>query len=328
MGPVSMFLAFVMSLILSLLLISRYSPLKVLDTPNERSLHETPTPRTGGVAIILAVFIGWGFESFLYGVPETMGWIAASALLVAGISFVDDLRELSALIRIVVHAVAAVVLIAGGLIMFEGWMGVLLTWFAIVWMLNLYNFMDGMDGFAGGMTLFGFSFLAFAGWLQGENEYAMFTSMVAAAALGFLCVNFPPAKIFMGDVGSATLGLIASGFSLWGINDGIFAWWFPVLVFSPFVVDATVTLIRRGLNRERIWEAHRSHYYQRLVQMGWGHKKTVLAEYLVMVLAGASALIALTLNEPLLVTIILAVWTLVYLLLAIWVHRYEPKEAV
>ncbi len=316
-------LAFGVSLLFCLLLLSRFSPLKILDAPNERSLHEVPTPRTGGVAIMLAILIAWALQSWLYGMPEAMVWIAASAMLVAGISFVDDLRELSPLVRIIVHALAAIVLIVGGMVMFDGVIGIVFTWFAIVWMLNLYNFMDGMDGFAGGMTLFGFGFLACAGWLTGANAYAIFAMLVAAAALGFLCVNFPPAKIFMGDVGSASLGLISAGFSLWGIRDGLFDWWFPLLVFSPFVVDATVTLIQRMLNRERIWEAHRSHYYQRLVQLGWGHKKTILTEYLLMLLAGCSALVTQQINSPVVAGVVLAGWSCIYLVIAILVQRFE-----
>ncbi len=125
----------------------------------------------------------------------------------------------------------------------------------------------------------------------------------------------------MGDVGSAMLGLLAAAFSLWGISDGIFSWWFPVLVFSPFVVDATVTLIRRILNRERIWEAHRSHYYQQLVQSGWGHKKTVLAEYTMMICCGVSGLLAQLCNEPALTAAVLLAWAVVYGAVAVWVHR-------
>jgi len=319
-------ISFGLALMLCLLLQSpRYSPLKMLDAPNERSLHEVPTPHTGGVGIMLAIFITWGLQGLLYGLPEVIGWIAISALLVVGVSFVDDLRELSALPRIVVHALAAVVLLVGGLVVFEGWFGVLFTWFAIVWMLNLYNFMDGMDGFAGGMTLLGFSFLACAGWMQGANEYATFSALIAAAALGFMCVNFPPAKIFMGDVGSATLGLLAVAFSLWGIHDHLFGWWFPLMIFSPFVIDATVTLVRRLLNRERIWEAHRSHYYQRLVQLGWGHKKTVLAEYGLMLAVGLSALLLVQLQSLLLVCLVMAGWGVIYLLMALQIHRMEVK---
>jgi len=315
------------SFLLSLLLLSRFSPLKILDAPNDRSLHQTPTPRTGGIAIVLTILAVWALQTWQYDMPEAMGWITIAALLVAGVSFVDDLRELSPLIRIVVHGIAAALLIAGGLVMFGGWVGMLFTWVGIIWMLNLYNFMDGMDGFAGGMTLFGFGFLACAGWLQGANEYALFSLLIAAAALGFLVVNFPPAKIFMGDVGSATLGLLAAGFSLWGIHLALFAWWFPLLVFSPFVVDATVTLVRRMINRERIWEAHCSHCYQLLVQMGWGHKKTVLVEYIFMITAGASALLALKFNNNVVTAVVLVVWAVIYSVVLLQVQRASSGVA-
>ena len=127
----------------------------------------------------------------------------------------------------------------------------------------------------------------------------------------------------MGDIGSATLGLLTAAFSLWGIQLGLFEPWFPLLVFSPFVVDATVTLMRRMLNRERIWEAHRSHYYQRLVTLGWGHKKTVLAEYLLMFLVGLSAIGALLIQTPLFTYSILFVWCGCYIFMMYRVHHLE-----
>lgn len=323
----SALIAFVLSLLLCRWLLSARSPLRILDTPNERSLHAAPTPRTGGVAIICASFAAWGLMAWLGGMPASMVWIAAAALLVAGISFVDDLLDLSALVRIIVHGLAALLLVGSELVLFDGWIGALFTWFAIVWMLNLYNFMDGMDGFAGGMALFGFGFMAVAGWMQGAIEYALYASVVAAAAAGFLTVNFPPARIFMGDVGSATLGLLAAAFGLWGIRDHLFDWWFPLLLFSPFVIDATVTLMRRIIRRERIWEAHRSHYYQRLVRLGWGHKKTVLAEYALMAAAGGSALFALHVDSPLVTKGLLIGWAVIYLFIAIRVDRRSRELA-
>ncbi|MDQ6998487.1 MAG: glycosyltransferase family 4 protein [Mariprofundus sp.] len=316
----------VLALLLTLWLISDKSPLTIMDTPNERSLHAQPTPRSGGVAILIAISFTWLILTYIESWPQTMSWIAVAAALIATISLLDDLCELSPLHRILVHGIAAVILIVGEMILFDGWFGAIFTWFAIVWMLNLYNFMDGMDGFAGGMTLLGFGFRALAAWLQGGSEYALYAGVVATAALGFLCVNFPPARIFMGDAGSATLGLLAAAFSLWGIHDGFFVWWFPLLVFSPFVVDATVTLIRRIMNKERIWEAHRSHYYQRLVQLGWGHKKTVLAEYVLMVLAGSSGLLLIFSHNNVLTYAVLLGWVLLYVLLAIQVHRMEAQQ--
>jgi len=187
-------------------------------------------------------------------------------------------------------------------------------------MINLYNFMDGMDGFAGGMTLFGFLFLGAGGYLAGDSQYAWMCWTVVAAATGFLVFNFPPARIFMGDTGSATLGALAAALSLWGIHSGLFPFWFPVLVFSAFIVDATVTLIRRALRGEKVWQAHREHYYQRLVQAGWGHRKTVLAEYLLMLMTGASALSLLGFS-PDYQGILLGFWIIVYLCIALYVDR-------
>jgi UDP-N-acetylmuramyl pentapeptide phosphotransferase/UDP-N-acetylglucosamine-1-phosphate transferase len=167
-----------------------------------------------------------------------------------------------------------------------------------VWMTNLYNFMDGSDGLAGGMALFGFSMYGIAG-LMGDNDvFAMMNFTIGAAALGFLYNNFHPAKVFMGDAGSIPLGFLAAGMGLWGWQQGLWAAWFPFLVFSPFIVDASVTLVKRTLRGVKITEAHREHYYQRLIQMGWGHRNVALIEYVLMLAAGISALSALQQSFP------------------------------
>jgi len=323
-----LFFCAAVALMLSIWLASEKSPLQVFDTPNERSLHEHPIPGTGGLAIIVSLCIGWGILAWQDGWPGPMGWIAVSALLAAAVSFADDLHELPPGIRLLVHAMAAAVLISGGIVLPWGWLGTGLTFLAIIWMLNLYNFMDGMDGFAGGMAVAGFGFLGAAGWMAGNETYAWYCWVVATAALGFLWVNFPPAKIFMGDAGSATLGLLAAGFSLWGIHDGLFSLWLPLLVFSPFIVDATITLIRRGLRGEKVWQAHRTHYYQRLVQAGWGHKKTVLTEYVLMLSAGLTAILLLL--YPRWGIIGLISWCAIFILLAYMVEHQciKPKEGM
>jgi UDP-N-acetylmuramyl pentapeptide phosphotransferase/UDP-N-acetylglucosamine-1-phosphate transferase len=109
------------------------------------------------------------------------------------------------------------------------------------------------------------------------------------SALGFLVHNFPPARIFMGDVGSIPLGFTGGALMLVGLRDGLFDLWVPMMIFSPFILDATVTVLRRAWQRQKIWEAHRNHYYQRLVLLGWGHRKTVLVEYGLMALCGLLA---------------------------------------
>lgn len=307
---------------LSYLLASEHSPFSIHDAPNSRSLHEHPTPRTGGVAILIAVSLGWGVLFYMGYGADILPWIIAAAILVALISFLDDLITLSALPRFVVHGIAAALLIMGGLVLPWGAVSVLVTWLVIVWMLNLYNFMDGMDGFSAGMTLFGFGFLGLAGWLGGAQAYAFYSWVIALGAAGFLAMNFPPARIFMGDIGSIPLGLLAAAFSLWGIRDGLFPLWIPVLIFSPFVVDATVTILRRLFCGEKIWQAHRSHYYQRLVLAGWSHRRTALFEYLLMFCCGVTAMLAgqtTEVNQ----WILLGMWGCLYIAIMAWITRFE-----
>lgn len=320
----ALFVALILTFGMSLWLVSSHSPLQILDSPNERSLHEHPTPRTGGVAILISLVLAWCLLAMDSQLPIEILWIAGAVSLVAGISFLDDLKEQSPLLRITVHGLAAALLVAGGGLSLDGFSGMIITWLAIIWMLNLYNFMDGMDGFAGGMAVCGFTFLGIAGWLHGNETYAYYAWAIAAASCGFLLLNFPPARIFMGDAGSATLGLIAAAFSLWGFNNGSFPLWYPLLVFSPFIVDATVTLIRRAIRGEKVWQAHRTHYYQRLVQAGWSHRKTVLVEYGLMLTTGVSAWLMLVTGN---VLIGLVLWTVGYMLLAYVVDAFVRKNA-
>jgi UDP-N-acetylmuramyl pentapeptide phosphotransferase/UDP-N-acetylglucosamine-1-phosphate transferase len=161
---------------------------------------------------------------------------------------------------------------------------------AIAWLTNLYNFMDGSDGLAGGMAVVGFGTYGLAAWLGGNLELELLAWSIAAAAAGFLIFNFPPAKIFMGDVGSIPLGFLAGALGVAGWLQGLWPLWFPLIVFAPFIVDASVTLLRRALRRERIWQAHREHYYQRLILSGWSHRKTAIWEYALMLACAALAL--------------------------------------
>ncbi len=322
----ALLVVFACSLILTVWLASSGSPFKLLDAPNERSLHENPIPKTGGVALLLALFSGWIWELQQFDVPMVFVAIFLAALLVVAVSFIDDLKELSPLTRITVHALAALVLLGSGLTVEDSVPGNIFSFLAIIWMLNLYNFMDGMDGFAGGMSLSGFLFLGLAGYFQDEPLFALLAWMVAAASAGFLFRNLPPAKIFMGDTGSATIGFLAAAFSLWGVREGIFALWFPLLVFSPFVVDATVTLFRRLVRGEKVWQAHRQHYYQRVALAGWGHMRTVFAEYVLMLSCGISAMAMLYWPQSL--PYGLAIWVGIYLLLAYLSERLSVGSSV
>lgn len=328
-------IAFVISALLTRRFCDPSSGLHLLDHPNERSLHSIPTPRSGGVAI-LAGFVSaipvWIFE---IGTVGLVVWIITGAVIIALLSVLDDRSGLSVGGRFLGHLLGAGLVVMGaGLTLpplFPGMATLWPVWFSLglsilflVWMVNLYNFMDGMDGFAGGMAVIGFGTFALFGLLAGNLLFFSMNLILIGATSGFLMFNFPPARIFMGDVGSASLGLLAGGFILWGARDDVFPFWTGVLVFSPFIVDASVTLLRRVVRGERFWQAHKTHYYQRLVLLGWGHRKTVLAEYVLMFACAGSAL--LMVSKPLPIQFaVLAFWAFVYTVLAVWVRRLESR---
>ena len=314
------------------------STLQIIDHPTERSLHSHPLPSTGGIAILMAILLGTTLFSLAHMLGMDLIVIGIGALLVSSVSLLDDRFTIHPIYRLITHASVAVLLIYFGFsldqinlpavsFVLPLAIGSIFSLLYIMWMVNLYNFMDGMDGFAGGMAVIGFGTFAALGWQAGNEQFFAVSLVVSAAAAGFLVFNFPPARIFMGDVGSSTLGFLAAAFSLWASRDGIFPLWVGVLIFSPFVVDATVTLVRRMLCGEKIWEAHRTHYYQRLVQLGWGHKRTMLFEYALMALCGISALWALNQLPPFqwLVIGILAVF---YAGLMLFVGHLEARVRV
>jgi UDP-N-acetylmuramyl pentapeptide phosphotransferase/UDP-N-acetylglucosamine-1-phosphate transferase len=190
----------------------------------------------------------------------------------------------------------------------------------MVWMTNLFNFMDGSDGLAGGMAAIGFGTLAAAAAASGLGPLALACAAVASASLGFLIHNFPPARVFLGDAGSVPLGFLAGAFGIYGALAGAWPLWFPLLVFSPFIADATVTLLRRALRREPFWRAHRSHAYQRLVMAGWTRRELALRGYGLMAAAAASALLARVQGPEIQFGIILG-WAALYLLIFIAIER-------
>jgi UDP-N-acetylmuramyl pentapeptide phosphotransferase/UDP-N-acetylglucosamine-1-phosphate transferase len=310
--------------------------LQILDYPNERSLHEIPTPRTGGLAIWIGSAAGVGMAVGAFGTSSRLGLIGVAALVVGLVSIVDDRSHVPVWSRLLAHAFAAGLLLAAGLGLrsigflntthaLSGVIEPLLTVLFVVWLINLYNFMDGMDGFAGGMAVFGFGTLGLLGILAGDGYFAAVSWAIAAAAGGFLVWNFPPARIFMGDTGSSVLGLMAAALSLWGDGRGLFPLWLAILVFSPFVVDATVTLIRRAARGERVWEAHRSHYYQRLVRLGWGHRRTVVLEYALMAGCSVTAIVLLK-ASPTAQWMGLSAWALIYVIGMYAVARLEAAR--
>jgi len=256
-----------------------------LDQPNERSLHASPVPRTGGLAIVPAVALGL----LMAGADRLLVVLAVALML---LSLLDDWRRLPAGWRLLGHLAAAAVF-AWARFPGAGWLELVLLALAVGWMINLYNFMDGADGLAGGMTVIGFCAYAVAAAIAANASYTVASLCVASAAFAFLLFNFPPARIFMGDAGSIPLGFLAAAFGALGWRDGLWPLCFPLVVFAPFVLDASVTLLKRGLRGERVWQAHRSHYYQRLVLGGWSHRRLAISEYALMLLGSGAALLAL-----------------------------------
>lgn len=283
-----------------------------MDHPNDRSLHVRPTPRIGGLGIMAGLAI-----CVLLLRPEGVFVLTLVALGLCVLSLLDDLRGLSVRIRFAAHAIAAGVALYV-LPDLPGWSWWLLLP-VLVWMTNLYNFMDGSDGLAGGMALFGFASYGIAAWLGGAESFAFLAWGVAAAAAGFLLFNFPPARVFMGDAGSIPLGYLAAALGLAGWSTGLWPIVFPLLVFSPFIVDASLTLLRRLLRGEKIWQAHRSHYYQRLVRMGWSHRRLAIAEYIVMAIAGGSGLVLV--SHPDWQPSLLLLWAALYFVMAVVIDR-------
>ena len=310
MNGLAPFLSFAISWLTLAWLLRRRHVLP-MDHPNARSLHETPTPRIGGLGIMA-------------GVGAAGVWLADGALLplllgafgLAAVSLLDDLRGLPVRVRFLAHFVAAAgCLVALGL---TGW-ALMAGTLAAVWMTNLYNFMDGSDGLAGGMAALGFGALALAAWLGEASGLAAFSASIAAAALAFLRFNFPPARMFMGDAGSIPLGFLAAALGILGAQQQVWPWVFPLLVFSPFIVDASVTLMRRAMRGEKVWQAHRSHYYQRVVLLGASHRQLALAAYALMLLCAALAFSLLVL--PRLAAWLLILSAVIYLLIFLAIDR-------
>ena len=262
---VAALVAFVVALALVRLLASDAARVIALDKPNERSLHERPTPRLGGIGLMAGAAAGW-----LVAANAVAYSLVLPLVILVAVSLADDVVEMPALARLLAQLAAGALFLALATAM-PWWLWPPLV-IAITWSANLFNFMDGSDGLAGGMAMLGFG--------------------AYAAAAGFLVWNFHPARIFMGDAGSVPLGFLAAALGIVGVERGAWGLWLPALVFAPFLFDATVTLVRRFIKGEKVWQAHRTHYYQRVIQMGAGHRATALAAYALMGLVGLTAIAA------------------------------------
>lgn len=301
---------------------------QLLDLPNERSSHTEATPRGAGLGLLTALLPAWLVLAFLVPPQGEAGEIArwlvpASALILAAVSFVDDLRGLSQLIRLLIQAVvviAAVQLLSGPV--FQGLLGpffdTVLAAIIWLWFINLFNFMDGIDGIAGveaigigvGIYVIGAVFMPIAA-SYGQGL------MIAAAMAGFLVWNWHPARIFLGDVGSIPLGFLLGWLLLDLAASGM--WQAALILPLYYLADASLTLLRRLLRGAVIWQAHREHCYQIAVQRGRRHSTVARAIALTnAALAGLAFIAASPSSIPVLPWLMLTAAAIVVVLLMVW----------
>ena len=274
-----------------------------IDVPNERSSHEAPKPRFGGVAIVLSFYAAliWLWIER----PETRSFFPLAAgsavLFITGV--LDDWRGLSVKMRFATQIVAAITVASFGIQLDHiyipavgnvdlGWFGIPLTVLFVVGSINFYNFIDGIDGLAAGSAFIASGVLALIAMTLGHGQLALLLVAVAGSTIGFLQFNFPPSKLFMGDSGSTFLGFVFAYVALAGNSlSPELPVFIPLLILSSLYLDAGLTLFNRLLKRENIFEAHHTHYYQRLLSLGLNHKQVTLLEYLVIILLGVSAVV-------------------------------------
>ncbi|OHE09010.1 MAG: glycosyl transferase [Sulfurimonas sp. RIFOXYD12_FULL_33_39] len=251
---------------------------------NERSSHTLATPHGGGIAIAISWFVGLCYLYFYDEIEANLFYALMLGVVIAVLGFLDDLYELSARFRILVQSTVAVtaLFILGGLeslnlgfILIENQIVTnLFAYLLIVWFINLYNFLDGIDGYAASEAVF----LALAGFILFGSSHFL---VLGAAVFGFLLWNWQRAKIFMGDVGSTLLGYTVAIFSIYYANELNTNLWIWITLFGVFWFDATFTLLKRVKNGENLAQAHKQHVYQRLTQDGWSHERVVIASMVI-----------------------------------------------
>jgi glycosyltransferase WbpL len=249
-----------------------------LDRPNERSAHVTPTPSGGGVPLLLALLAGYSLSGPW---PVDYHWLLALTLALMLLGVMDDLRGLSVSIRFSLYSIVSLgtaALVLPGSLALPGLFEVLVAAFAILWALNLYNFMDGIDGIAALQCVLACSAAAALCTVDSvaSADYARFCVLIGAAQLGFLVWNWAPARLFMGDAGSIPTGFLLAALALYGAVNGFlsFATW--AVLLAVFITDASWTLARRLLGGQNFTQAHAEHAYQKLSRRWASHRTVVL----------------------------------------------------
>lgn len=278
-------------------LLRRYAQTRLLDQPNHRSSHQVPTPRGGGMAIVttflLAAPLFVALIPMPYGISlSSFALIWAGALGIAVVGFIDDHRSLKPRTRLIVQSIAAALVVSAvdglpeltflGWTLDLAWFGYVLAWLGVIWFINLYNFMDGIDGLAAGESVVVCLFMALFHFLFGGGwSSASLPLLLGSSAAGFLCWNYPPAKIFMGDGGSGFLGLMLVSLMLLDAASTPEFLWAWLVMLGVFVVDATWTLLNRYRLKCRLSEAHRTHAFQYAARRWQSHRNVTLTVLLI-----------------------------------------------
>jgi len=299
----------------------------IIDIPNERSSHTVSTPRGGGIAIIIVWVVGLSYFFAFGKVDQKLYMALLAGIILFGTSIVDDIISLKPIIRLVAQAVSvglALFFIGGvqtidfGFFVLDSiWINTFFAFIGLIWFINLFNFLDGIDGYASTETIF--VGLALYFFVQQSILFVLVFS-----TLGFLIWNWQPAKIFMGDAGSTVLGFTLGVLSLYysqAFNISLFVFLIPS---SLFWFDATLTLFRRWRNKEKLSEAHKKHAYQRLVQSGFSHQKVVLWSILVNVFLFVLAWGAVTWPKYVLLFLLVDILSLYFI--TRWIDKRKAFE--
>lgn len=273
---VAVALAFLVSLLGSGIYLRLARRWQLLDIPNHRSAHTQPTPRGGGLGIFLGLFAAMLWLAAMgFDWPQPYLVFTGLAALLVAAGLVDDRFNLPVLVRFALYAGAcgvAVWFVAGGL---AGWWLALLVFYSL-WVLNLFNFMDGIDGIAASEAVFVLSAsAALSLWSGGDGAFPLYCLLLAVACLAFLHWNWAPARLFMGDAGSVPLGFLLALLAVYGELQGQISWASSLLLLAVFIGDATYTLLWRARHGEKITEAHSRHLYQRLARHWRSHSRVV-----------------------------------------------------
>lgn len=304
----------------------------LLDVPNSRSSHSVPTPRGGGAAIVIVCILGYCILGLAFGTKLYISFVFGS-IIIALVSWVDDLISVSFIYRLAVHSIAAFAVIfeigyfsnlkiPGVFDPFDlGVIGAVITFFWIVWSVNAYNFMDGIDGIAGLQGIISSLSYLILLYFWGVSEQFIFLYGILGSISGFLILNWPPAKIFMGDTGSSFLGFLFSVFPLLILN-GIEEAKRPYMALIGlsflwlFIFDTIFTFCRRLIKRESFWKAHRSHLYQRMIIKGYSHRSVTIIYGTIAIMISLFMIFSINFGYMFLSLFVLTISSLIILLLS------------